>query len=445
MSLTPPHADPAAAFRPLISVIVRSMDRASLAQALDSVAAQSWPAVEVVVVNARGSAHGPLPAHCGGFEIVAANAGGAPLQRARAANCGLDAAQGALALFLDDDDLLLPDHLARLAAALQAAPQAPAAFADVEMGCERHGVWQPLHVFDGGFDTTRLWFENYLPIHAVLFRHADSTLRFDESFDLFEDWDFWLQLAARGDFVHVPGVSARYRVNDIGVMGVEQSNVFADSPQATAARGALFGKWQARIDPTQHAGLLMRLQSAVREAADHRAQRALAAITHTNLQAVVGARDAEIAEAIRLHAGLEAIVAERERELADAHAHNTELERIVAARNRDAAAAATHIASLEQTLAARDREGADAQAHAAGLNAIVAARDHDIAQAAAHAAALADIVAAREAEIAAYAMQIASLHEALAQAQQALQLLKKERPLQALQRTLKKRHEPGPG
>ncbi len=443
MSTIATTTDLAAAPPPLISVIVRSMDRASLAQALDSVSVQRWPAVEVVVVNARGPGHGPLPALCGDFEVVAANAGGRPLPRAQAANCGLERAKGSLALFLDDDDLLLPNHLARLATALQNAPLAPAAFADVEMGHALGGTWQPLHVFDADFDATRLWFENYLPIHAVLFRHPGPALRFDESFELFEDWDFWLQLARRGDFVHVPGVSARYRLtaagsNEIDATELAQSNVFAESPQAQAARTALFGKWQPRIGRQQHADLLARLQAVTREAADHRAQRTLAATTESNLKTIVSAREAEIAEAARLRRGLNTILAERERELIDAHSHGAELQQIVDARTGDAAAAAAHAQALEATVAARERELADAHAHAAGLTAIVAAREHDNAQAVAHTAGLAEIIAAREAEI-------TGLRDQLTHVQQALQQLIHERPLQALQRTLKKPHEPGPG
>lgn len=77
----------------------------------------------------------------------------------------------------------------------QQRPEVLAAFADVEMGRESESRWQPIHRFEAGFDPTRL---------------------------LFEERDFWLQLSMASPFVHVPGVSARYRVH-----GDQQSSVFS--------------------------------------------------------------------------------------------------------------------------------------------------------------------------------------------------------------------------
>jgi glycosyltransferase involved in cell wall biosynthesis len=45
---------------PLVSVIVRSMDRTMLQDALGSVALQTYANVEVVVVNATGNPHSAL-------------------------------------------------------------------------------------------------------------------------------------------------------------------------------------------------------------------------------------------------------------------------------------------------------------------------------------------------------------------------------------------------
>ena len=210
-----PHEPPAPGGA-LVSVIVRSMDRPSLGAALDSVVLQTHRPIELVIVNALGQEHRPIPARCGGLPVVAVAASdGRPLMRAQAANRGLDAASGPFVLFLDDDDLLLPDHLSRLTGTLQSQPDAPAAYADVAQGRFEAGLWQPLHCFEASFDPIRLLFENYLPIHGVLFRRTlpGARPRFDETFDLFEDWDFWLQMAAHGAFAHVPGVSARYVVS----------------------------------------------------------------------------------------------------------------------------------------------------------------------------------------------------------------------------------------
>ena len=59
-----PAEPAAAAAAPLVSVLIRSIDRATLQQALDSVALQTYPNIEVVVVAAKPG-HGALPPRCG--------------------------------------------------------------------------------------------------------------------------------------------------------------------------------------------------------------------------------------------------------------------------------------------------------------------------------------------------------------------------------------------
>lgn len=226
---------------PRVAVLIRSMDRDCLADALASVAAQTYPHVEVVVLNASARPHRPLPMPAGDAASrlverlidpaaaptqaaaaasddldgpAATSSATTPCGRARAGNQLLDAAiaTGApLLLFLDDDDLLLPTHIERLVAALQDAPHAVAAYAGVRV---LDATGQPVRDYDLPWAPERLAGINFLPIHAVLFRRTAAqsvAARFDDSLPVLEDWDFWRQLAAAGPFVHVPGISAIYR------------------------------------------------------------------------------------------------------------------------------------------------------------------------------------------------------------------------------------------
>ena len=323
---------------PLISVIVRSMGRATLSRALQSIAWQTQRPIEVVVVAAAGPAHPAMPEHFDGLPLILVNRGGETLRRAAAANQGLDCAQGDCLLYLDDDDLLLPDHLSKLAAALAEQPDAVAAFSDVALGRYIHEAWHTQHCFVDTYDPLRLSFENYLPIHAVLFRRRSvqaAGLRFDEQFELFEDWDFWLQLAECGEFAHVEGVSARYIVGeDAG------SDVFADTPQSRRARALLYSKWQSRRSAKGHAALLEKLQTLYRadrqrHAEQVQAQRVIAArdeelasVKYTlaardeelaALRQSAVARDVELANSLQFTEGLTQILAARDREIADFH------------------------------------------------------------------------------------------------------------------------------
>jgi GT2 family glycosyltransferase/glycosyltransferase involved in cell wall biosynthesis len=208
----------------LVSVIVRSMDRATLEDALASVAAQTHAAIEVIVVDAKGPQHRIIAPACGRFALRQLRSA-EPLGRAAAANLGLRAAQGEFTCFLDDDDWFAPDHIALLVQRLQADSAAVAAYSAttcVEADAA-DGTLREVMRYDEPFDAARLLCENYLPIHSVLFRSAAAAALpgFDESLPIFEDWDFWIQLSRAGTFSHLPQFTATYRLGsgDSGLYG----------------------------------------------------------------------------------------------------------------------------------------------------------------------------------------------------------------------------------
>lgn len=341
MSNPEPDPSPLSVAHPvLVSVIVRSVDRPSLSDALASVALQDHPRVEVLVVDALGHGHRTVPARAG-LHPVRLVGEGRPLSRPQAANAGLDAAGGRFVIFLDDDDVFLPGHLARLVAALQARPDAVAAHADVAYGRMGPDGWQTDHVFDADFDPIRLRFENFLPLHAVLVDRGGTAwrdCRFDELLPLFEDWDWWLQLSRLGPFVHVPGISARYMATAGGGSGV-----FADTEATTQARQRLLHKWLALDSADQRLDLLLALQAHYRAAHLAADRLALARRTEEDLRAILGARDREIAAFGQQLDDLHKMVSAREREVADGLAHARDLQQVVAARDDE-------IARLKQRL-----------------------------------------------------------------------------------------------
>ena len=206
---------------PLVSVIVRSMDRPTLGDAIASVAAQTYPNIEIIIVNASGAEHSApaYPPDRLRLTVVAergqaVQSGRQPrrLDRSAAANLGLRSMAGDYGLFLDDDDVLGPEHLQRLVQALQAQATAAAAYAGVRVEGPG-GQW--IRDYDMPWDARRLRGINFLPIHSVLFRRETvqdgQQLYFDEALPVLEDWDFWCQLSRRGAFVHVPGIASLYR------------------------------------------------------------------------------------------------------------------------------------------------------------------------------------------------------------------------------------------
>lgn len=110
--------------RPRVSVIIPVFNRARLvAEAVESVLAQDYPAIEVVVVD-DGSADDPARALARFGDRVVFHALPRNQGVSAARNVALSLATGELVHFLDSDDRLVPDALSAQMAALAAVPDA---------------------------------------------------------------------------------------------------------------------------------------------------------------------------------------------------------------------------------------------------------------------------------------------------------------------------------
>jgi len=225
--------------QPLVSVIIRSMDRPTLDEALNSVAAQTYPNIEVVIVNAKGKSHQILDSQCGRFPVRMTD-NHESMSRSQAANIGLHAANGSYLIFLDDDDWFLSHHIESLQRVLALYDSAIAAYAGIQC-VDESGAEISRYAED--FDPIQLRIENFIPIHAVLFRRQvlDNGAHFDAALDLCEDWDFWLQLLEQGDFKFVDKIGAIYRIQKGMGSGIRENRT-----RTRQVMIAIYKKWIAR-------------------------------------------------------------------------------------------------------------------------------------------------------------------------------------------------------
>jgi len=180
---------------PLVSILIRSMDRPTLERALASAAAQTWPNLEIVVVAACGAAHRALPQEFQGRPLrLVYPEPDRRLPRPEAANAALDAAHGEWLNFLDDDDTLFPEHVHTLLAALRDDERLVYSRSEVR---DEHGKVTG-HCGIGGHPV-RFYYDNVATPNAVLFARSLvlEGARFDTAFPVYEDYDFFVNCAAR--------------------------------------------------------------------------------------------------------------------------------------------------------------------------------------------------------------------------------------------------------
>lgn len=352
----------------VVTVMIRSMDRPELDRALSSIAVQTWPRIEVVVVNAKGPGHRALPAWCGRFPLRLVG-GDEPLHRSAAANVALSAAQGDSLLFLDDDDWLDADHIAKLASSLASRPDAVAVITGVQ-GVDAQG--ERVAEWHGRDGVHRLLLINQMPIMSVLFRRDRlSGARFDVQLDVFEDWDFWLQLAQSGAFVGVPGISASYLIRPFDGSGVHRQAV-ADEGLARIRRkwrerwpDAWFEKLREELQQIEGRGIGLQTQLEQWQLRGQAAESALEPLRHELLLAQAAQQRAEQHNATMDHlrhvAEQQRATAEHQRATAEHERNTLQQQCATVAHERNLARQQLHDANVELAMERQALQAAEHQ------------------------------------------------------------------------------------
>jgi glycosyltransferase involved in cell wall biosynthesis len=235
--------------------------RAYIAEAIDSVLAQTFEDYEIVVVDdgSTDDTAGVLRPYASRIHYIRQQNQGL----AAARNAGARAARGQYLAFLDSDDRFLPHKLALQVAALDVNPSVGLVASGHEyinsqghciQAAEREHLSQPVTL-------ESLLFDGLAPVHAVLVRRAwfTSVNGFDITQRAAEDMDLWFQLALAGcDIQWLPGVVCQYRIHGANMSRRVQEHfayiyraldrVFEDPrlPVSLVARkGAVYGRVRA--------------------------------------------------------------------------------------------------------------------------------------------------------------------------------------------------------
>ena len=308
---------------PLVSVIVRTKDRPGLLKtALKSIAFQDYRPVEVILINDGGcdldiKTVTTILNNCSLNYIRFEKSRG----RAAAGNQGIFSAEGHFIGFLDDDDEFCPDHLSTLVASLEER-QDRVAYADSEIVLKEIDAEtgnmeiRERNVFSSyDFSYVDLMVANYIPLISLLF--SGEVLKqsggFDESFNLYEDWDLLLRIGEKFPFHHIRKVTSVYNQWNTGsqIAQAAEPHVIED------AFVRIFNKHSHKITPEVILNLDKKQGALTRELKDLIKK-------HTALESELYKRYAELQ---RMNTELQRMNTELQRMNTELQRMNTELQR----------------------------------------------------------------------------------------------------------------------
>lgn len=204
----------------LISICIPTFNRASLIKdAIDSALAQQCINLEVLVVddgstdntaNVISSYNDPR------LRYIKKEHSGAPATRNRC----IAEAKGEYIVWLDSDDVLLPETIKTYVEAIKEEPDIDVLYGDLIV-TDAHLNYKKSLSYKNWYRRSRdlissLINENPVPNPGVMVRKKcyERFGNYDESFTRAHDYEFWVRIAGKATFKHVDKIVAKWRLHD---------------------------------------------------------------------------------------------------------------------------------------------------------------------------------------------------------------------------------------
>jgi glycosyltransferase involved in cell wall biosynthesis len=200
---------------PLVSVIIPTYNRPDqLLDAIRSVQGQTYANIEIIVVNDCGTEVGNIVASMNRKKNItyyrhAVNSG---LGAAR--NTAIKLSKGTYITYLDDDDIFYPNHVETLVSFLAnsghkvAYTNAVRAYQVKQNG--KYVTTRKELAYTNEFDNDVILLTNLIPVLSVMHEKSciDDVGPFDEALTTLEDWELWIRMSRKYEFVHIPEITS---------------------------------------------------------------------------------------------------------------------------------------------------------------------------------------------------------------------------------------------
>lgn len=199
----------------LVSIIIRTCNRPDILEnALKSVQKQTYTNLEIIVVeDGENASEKMIKQNFSSLNIKYYYTGN-KVGRTKAGNIGLSLASGDYFNFLDDDDILLPNHVEILVNSLLENEDFKAVYSIAteyqisiySRNPYKFKIKRKFIRYQQEYHRLVLFHHNYIPIQSIMFCKElyQKYGGFDEKLNVLEDWDLWIRYSLYTQFLFIP-------------------------------------------------------------------------------------------------------------------------------------------------------------------------------------------------------------------------------------------------